>query len=134
MPIIEIVSAALDDGFPGRCRDVDRDVADEEVAFAARLLVRGREAVVLEFPRPESAIQFRANHVLHDRADIPDAERSLLPFLGLLEDVPDDETQAARCVQANPEWLRREELLDTRDPERLDCLEIHTFVVMDSVQ
>ena len=41
----------------------------------------------LEFPRPESAIQFRANHVLHDRADIPDAKRSLLPFLGLLEDV-----------------------------------------------
>src|ERR1700723_185075 len=56
-------------------------VADEEVAFAARLLVRGREAVVLEFPWPESTIQFRANHVLHDRADIPDAERSLLPFL-----------------------------------------------------
>ena len=69
---------------------MDRHVADEEVAFAARLLVRGREAVVLEFPWPESAIQFRANHVLHDRADIPDAKRSLLPFLGLLEDVPDD--------------------------------------------
>jgi transposase-like protein len=72
MPIIEIVAAALDRRFPGRCRNVDRHVADEEVAFAARLLVRGREAVVLEFPWPESAIQFRANHVLHDRADIPD--------------------------------------------------------------
>ena len=92
MPIIEIVSAALDDRFPGRCRDVDRHVADEEVAFAARLLVRGRAAVMLEFPWPESAIQFRANHVLHDRADIPDAKRSLLPFFGLLEDVPDHET------------------------------------------
>ena len=134
MPIIEIVAAALDRRFPRRCRNVDRHVADEEVAFAARLLVRGREAVVLEFPWPESAIQFRANHVLHHRADIPDAERRLLPFLGLLEDVPDDKTQAARCVQANPERLRGEELLDTRDSERLDCLEIHTFVAMDAVQ
>ena len=91
MPIIEIVAAALDRRLPRRCRDVDRH-ADEEVALAARLLVRGREAVVLEFPWPESAIQFRANHVLHDRADIPDAKRSLLPFFGLLEDVSDHET------------------------------------------
>ena len=50
MPIIEIVAAALDRRFAGRCRNVDRHVADEEVAFAAGLLVRGREAVVLEFP------------------------------------------------------------------------------------
>src|ERR1700722_20286956 len=35
MPIIEIVAAALDRRFPRRCRNVDRHVANEEVAFAA---------------------------------------------------------------------------------------------------
>jgi hypothetical protein len=61
MPVIEIVSAALDDRFPRRCRDVDRDVANEEVAFAANLFICSRAAVVLEFPWPKSAIQFGAN-------------------------------------------------------------------------
>jgi hypothetical protein len=63
-----------------------------------------------------------------------DAKRYLLPLLGLLEDVPDDKTQAARCVQANPKRLCGEEVLHTRDPERLNCLEIRMSVAMDSVQ
>ena len=39
MPSIEIVAAAFDHRFAGRCGDVDRYVADKEVAFAAGLLI-----------------------------------------------------------------------------------------------
>jgi hypothetical protein len=44
MSTIEIVAAALDHRFAGRGGDVDRYVADKEVALAAGLLIRGREA------------------------------------------------------------------------------------------
>jgi hypothetical protein len=51
---IEIVAASP---------DVDRHAVDKEVAFAAGLLIRGREAVVLDFRAPERAIKLRLDHV-----------------------------------------------------------------------
>jgi hypothetical protein len=72
--------------------------------------------------------------MLNDRADIPDAERSLLPFLGLLQDVSDNESQTARRIQADSKWLCGEKLLHLLDPERLDCVEIHIPVGMEPIQ
>ena len=77
---------------------MDRYVADKEVAFAAGLLIGGREAVVLEFPAAQNTIKLCADHVLHDRADVPYAKSSFLPLLGLLKNVPNDKTQTARHV------------------------------------
>ena len=53
---------------------------------------------MLDFPAPEHAIKLRLDRVLHDRADVPDAERRFLSLVGLLQHVPDDETQTARQV------------------------------------
>jgi hypothetical protein len=57
-----------------------------------------------------------------------------LAVLGLAQHVAHDSSQTTRGVELNFERLRREKLMNTRNPKTLDCVEIGDAVSMELIE
>lgn len=70
---VEVFPAAADEALTGSGRDMDRDVAYEEIAASAPRSIGHCKAVVLDLPGAECALQLGPDQMLEHRAGVPHA-------------------------------------------------------------
>jgi hypothetical protein len=124
MTSIDVFAAPFNDRLTGRRRDVNGNIAHEEIADAAGRSIGRRGTVVLEITLPKSAIQFGTDQVLHHRAGILNAGSVLLTLLGLRQHVPHHRSQTAGSVKPDTKRLGGEKIMHPVNPEPFDRIEI----------